>query len=88
MSALLLLVVHLSMDTGRAQLAVYPGRTSAVKAWWRGCQQIRARFLAHLGLYAAFTVAGLLVALAVTALRIARLVGLVDLAQARREAGL
>lgn len=116
-TGLLLMVVHLSMDAGRAQLAVYPGRTSAVKAWWRGCKQIKARFWTHIGVYAAFTAAGLLLALAVTALRIAlpqlgalwfviglvlaqlaivlvgwmriaRLVALTDLAQARRDAGL
>ena len=115
--AVLMLLVHLSIDTGRAQLAVYPGRSSAVKAWWRACKQIKARFWMHVGIYVAFTAAGLLLVAAITALRIAvpqlgalwftlglvlmqsaivvmgwmriaRLVALVDLAQARRDAGL
>ncbi len=70
-ATLLLLLVHLSIDTGRAQLAVYPGRTSAIKAWWRGCKQIKARFMMHIGMYAAITAVGVAIALVVTALRIA-----------------
>ena len=70
-SALVLLLVHLSLEAGRAQLAVYPGRTSAVKAWWRGCKTIRARFLPMLGFYVGLSLVGALAALALTALRIA-----------------
>ena len=70
-SALLLLLVHLSLEAGRAQLVVYPGRTSAIKAWWRGCKTIKARFLPMLGLYLGLSLFGALVALGITALRIA-----------------
>ena len=115
-TALVFLLVHLSVDAGRAQLAIYPGRTSAVKAWWRACKMVKARFWGTLGFYAGFTLAGGVLAVAITALRVAlpqlgafwfilgvvlaelavlaigwmritRLVALVDLAQARRNAG-
>ena len=115
-TALLFLLIHLSVDAGRAQLAIYPGRTSAVKAWWRACKMIKARFMGTLGFYVGFTLVGGALALAITALRVAlpqlgafwfilgvvlaqlavlavgwmritRLVALVDVAQARRNAG-
>ena len=115
-TALLFLLIHLSVDAGRAQLAIYPGRTSAVKAWWRACKMIKARFLGTLGFYVGFTLVGGALALAITALRVAlpqlgafwfilgvvlaqlavlaigwmritRLVALMDVAQARRNAG-
>ena len=115
-TALVMLLIHLSVDAGRAQLAIYPGRTSAVKAWWRACKMVKARFWGTLGFYVGFTLAGVVLAIAVTALRVAlpqlgafwfilgvvlaelavltiawmritRLVALVDLAQARRNAG-
>ena len=70
-SALLLLLVHLSLECGRAQLAMYPGRTSAVKAWWRGCKTIRSRLLPTVGFYLGLSLAGVLLALAITGLRIA-----------------
>ena len=117
LTALVFLVIHLTVDAGRAQLAVYPGRTSAVKAWWRACKMVKARFLPTLGFYVGFTLTGIVLAVAITALRVAlpqlgalwfslgvllaelavlalgwmritRLVALVDLAQARRNAGL
>jgi hypothetical protein len=116
-TALVFLLIHLTVDGGRAQLAIYPGRTSAVKAWWRACKMVKARFLQTLGFYVGFTLAGIVLAVAITALRVAlpqlgafwflvgvllaeltvvvlgwmritRLVALVDLAQARRDAGL
>lgn len=70
-TALVILLIHLSVDAGRAQLAIYPGRTSAVKAWWRACKMVKARFWGTLGFYVAFTVAGALLAIAVTVLRVA-----------------
>ena len=70
-SGLVLILVHLSLEAGRAQLAVYPGRTSAVKAWWRGCKTIKSRFLPMLGFYLGLSLVGALVALAITTLRIA-----------------
>lgn len=70
-TALVFLLVHLSVDAGRAQLAIYPGRTSAVKAWWRACKMVKARFLGTLGFYVGFTLAGALLTVAITALRIA-----------------
>jgi hypothetical protein len=116
-TALVFLLIHLTVDGGRAQLAIYPGRTSAVKAWWRACKMVKARFLPTLGFYVGFTLVGIVLAVAITALRVAlpqlgafwflvgvllaelavvvlgwmritRLVALVDLAQARRDAGL
>ena len=115
-TALVILLIHLSVDVGRAQLAIYPGRSSAVKAWWRACKMVKSRFWGTLGFYVGFTLAGLVLALVVTALRVAlpqlgvvwfilgvvlaqfavlaigwlritRLVAMVDLAQARRDAG-
>ena len=71
LAAVLMLLAHLTLDAGRAQLAVYPRRTSAVKAWWRGCKLIKARWAASIGFYLAITVVGVGVALAITALRIA-----------------
>ena len=71
LTALVFLVIHLTVDAGRAQLAVYPGRTSAVKAWWRACKMVKARFLPALGFYAGFTLAGIVLAVAITALRVA-----------------
>ncbi|OYU45473.1 MAG: hypothetical protein CFE44_07280 [Burkholderiales bacterium PBB4] len=70
-SALLMLLVHLTLEAGRAQLAVYPGRTSAIKAWWRGCKTLKSHWLSMLGFYLGLTLVGLLGALALTALRIA-----------------
>lgn len=70
-SALLLMLVHLSLEAGRAQLAVYPGRTSAVKAWWRGCKVVKGEFLTMLGFYLGLSALGLLVAMSITALRVA-----------------
>ncbi len=69
--AIVFLLAHLTLDAGRAQLAVYPSRTSAVKAWWRGCKGIRARFWFSFLAFAGFTVVGLALALAITALRVA-----------------
>ena len=115
-TALVMLLIHLSVDAGRAQMAIYPGRTSAVKAWWRACKMVKAHFWGTLGFYVGFTLAGVVLAIAITALRVAlpqlgafwfilgvvlaelavltiawmritRLVALVDLAQARRNAG-
>jgi hypothetical protein len=68
--ALLVLLVLVTTDAGRAQLAVFKLRTSAIKAWWRGCKLLKSRPLALLGYYLAITVVGLGAALAVTALRI------------------
>ena len=70
-SAVLLLLAHLTADSGRAQLARYPKRTSAVKAWWRGCKLIKANLGASLRYFGGITVLGLAVALGVTALRVA-----------------
>ncbi|MBC7620716.1 MAG: hypothetical protein H7293_17325 [Candidatus Saccharibacteria bacterium] len=70
-SALLLMVAHLSLEAGRAQLTVYPGRTSAVIAWWRGCKTIRSRLMPVLGFYLGLSLVGASLALAITTLRIA-----------------
>ena len=70
-AALVMLLVHLSLEAARAQLVVYPGRTSAIKAWWRGCKTIRSRLLPMLGFYLGLSLVGVLAALGITALRIA-----------------
>ncbi len=67
----LLLFALVTLDAGRAQLAVYSRRSSAIKAWWRGCKMLKSRVLAVLGHYLGVTVAGLALALAITALRVA-----------------
>lgn len=61
-AALLLLLAHLTLDTGRAALAIDLRRTSAVKAWWRGLALLRRRPGGVLLAWAVPTVAGLLLA--------------------------
>lgn len=59
---LLVALANLTLDAGRAQLAIDRRRTSAVKAWWWGVQLLLRRPGAILGSYALLTVAGLLLA--------------------------
>ena len=59
---LLLMLAHASVDAGRAVLALDRRRTSAVLGWWSGCKLLKRRPVATLGLYAAISAAGLLVA--------------------------
>jgi hypothetical protein len=61
-TALLVLFVNLTLDAGRAALAVDPRRTSAVGGWWRGVELLARRPGAVLGVYALFTVSGLVLA--------------------------
>lgn len=61
-AVLLVALANLTLDAGRAQLAVDRRRTSAVKAWWRGVQLLLRRPGAVLGCYALLTSAGLLLA--------------------------
>jgi hypothetical protein len=61
-TAILLLLVNLTLDAGRAQLAIDRRRTSAVKAWWSGVKLLLRRPGAMLGCYTVLTVAGLLLA--------------------------
>lgn len=68
--AVLLVLAHVTVDAGRAQLAVYSKRPSVIKAWWRGCQLLKARPLSLLGHYLAISIVGLSLAAALTALRI------------------
>ncbi len=67
----LLLLAQLTLDCGRAQLAAYPKRTSAIKAWWRGCRLLKAQFGSALVYFLSLTALGLVLAAAITALRIA-----------------
>lgn len=69
--AILLVLAHITVDAGRAQLALFSKRTSAVKAWWRGLHTLRHNFWRMLGGYLVLTVLGLSVAAAITVLRIA-----------------
>ncbi|WP_051293424.1 hypothetical protein [Pseudoduganella violaceinigra] len=61
-TALLVLLANLTLDAGRAQLAIDRRRTSAVKAWWWGVKLLLRRPGAMLGSYALLTVGGLLLA--------------------------
>lgn len=70
-AVLLVLLAHLTLDSGRAQLAAYPKRTSAIKAWWRGCKMVKAQFVSALLYFLGLTAVGLALAAAITALRIA-----------------
>jgi hypothetical protein len=56
----LLVLAHMTVEAGRAQLALDSGRRSAVKAWWRGVKLIKARPLAAFASYLALTGAGLI----------------------------
>ena len=69
-TALLLLLAHMTLDTGRAVLALDRRRSSAVLAWCEGLGVIARRPLAAFGLYAGISAAGLLLA---GALAVARL---------------
>jgi len=72
-AALLFALANLTLDAGRAQLAIDRRRGSAVKAWWWGVKLLLRRPGAMLGAYAVLTAAGLLLAalLAVARLNVA-----------------
>ncbi len=72
-TAMLLLLANLTLDAGRAQLAIDRRRSSAVKAWWWGLKLLLRRPGAMLGAYTVLTVGGLLLAglLAVARLQVA-----------------
>ena len=61
-AALLLLVVHATIDAGRAVLGSERRRTSAVLAWWGGVKLLLRRPLALLGSYLVITALGLAIA--------------------------
>ncbi|GGY84594.1 hypothetical protein ACFFTM_05235 [Pseudoduganella plicata] len=61
-AALLVLLVNLTLDAGRAALATDRRRTSAVAGWWRGLGLLAQRPGPVLSAYALFTVAGLVLA--------------------------
>lgn len=61
-TVLLLALANLTLDAGRAQLAIDRRRTSAVKAWWWGVRLLLRHPGAMLGAYALPTIAGLLLA--------------------------
>ncbi len=62
LGVLLLALANLSLDAGRAQLAIDRRRRSAVKAWWRGLKLLLRRPAAMFGSYLLLTVTGLLAA--------------------------
>jgi hypothetical protein len=72
-AAVLLLLANLTLDAGRAQLAIDRRRTSAVKAWWWGVKLLLRRPGSMLGAYMVLTIGGLLLAalLAVARLQVA-----------------
>ncbi|MES2151061.1 MAG: hypothetical protein V4508_14875 [Pseudomonadota bacterium] len=59
---LLLVLVHATLDAGRATLATDRRRNSAIKAWWAGCKMLVRRPLATVGVYLVISVAGLVLA--------------------------
>jgi hypothetical protein len=61
-TVLLLMLANLTLDAGRAQLAIDRRRRSAVKAWWSGLKLLLRRPGPMLGCYAVLTVGGLLLA--------------------------
>jgi len=61
-SVLLVALANLTLDAGRAQLAIDRRRRSAVLAWWRGVKLLLRRPGAMLGCYVLLTLAGLLLA--------------------------
>lgn len=75
-AAALAWLAHLTLDAGRAQLAVRPSRSSALLAWGAGLRLLRRRPLAAGGLGLAGTAAGLGGALVAAALRQRLLPGL------------
>ncbi|MGW8391183.1 hypothetical protein [Pseudoduganella sp. HUAS MS19] len=62
LGVLLLALANLTLDAGRAQLAIDRRRSSAVKAWWWGLKLLLRRPGAMLGSYLLLTMAGLLAA--------------------------
>jgi hypothetical protein len=66
----LLVLAHITVEAGRAQLALDSGRRSAVKAWWRGVKLIKARPLAAFASYLALTGAGLILMAVIEVIRI------------------
>ena len=72
-AVLLVALANLTLDAGRAQLAIDRRRTSAVKAWWWGLKLLLRRPAAMLGCFAVPTVLGLVLAslLAVARLQVA-----------------
>ena len=69
-TGLLMLLVHATLDSGRAVLALDRRRSSAVLAWCDGLGLIARRPFAVFGLYAAISLLGLALA---AALAVARL---------------
>jgi len=57
--ALLLGLVQLTLEAGRAQFVLDTARRSAIRAWWRGVRLVIARPLASIGTYAVVTLLGL-----------------------------
>ncbi len=66
---ILWVLAHASLEAGRGWLAADGRLRSALKAWWRGFRLLRRRPLAVLSVYLVTTVASLLLALVLVALR-------------------
>jgi hypothetical protein len=62
LAALLFALVHLTLDLGRAVLALDRRRRSAVRAWFDGLRLLVRRPLASIGLYLGVSAAGLALA--------------------------
>lgn len=69
-AVVLFVVVHATVEAGRAQLVADPALRSAWRAWARGVRQTLRQPLAVLGLYVGITVVSLLVAAVPLLLRI------------------
>lgn len=70
LAALLFVIADASIDAGRAVLAADRRRTSAVKAWWAGCELVFTRKRAALGTYLGITLPGLALAAAFAVARL------------------
>jgi hypothetical protein len=66
----LLVLVHASLDAGRAMMALDRRRRSEVASWWLGCRLLRRRLGASLLLYVAISLAGLALAAVLSWLRL------------------
>ena len=69
-AALAFALMHASVDAGRALLANERRRRSAIVAWWGGVKLLVRRPFSVLGVYAAITIAGLLLAALVALARL------------------
>lgn len=69
-AALMLMLVHASIDAGRAVMTLDRRCTMEVRSWWLGCRKLRRHLLAGLGLYLIVSLLGLGLAAGLSWLRL------------------